>query len=66
MGGKPVPAEAVQDDHVLCPQLNYFSREQRDPVVLEVYINDLVWPSSSTGGHGGLHVGGHEEVSRQP
>ena len=35
--GKPVSVEAVQDDHVVRPQLNFFSREQRDPVVLEVY-----------------------------
>ena len=63
MGGKPVPAEAVQDDHGVCPQFNFLSRAQRDPVVLEVYIKDSVWASPSTGGHGGLHVRGQEEVS---
>ena len=33
MGGKPVPAETVPDDHVVYPPLNLFSRVRRDPVV---------------------------------
>ena len=32
-GGKPVPAKTVQDDHVMYPPLNLFSRVRRDPVV---------------------------------
>ena len=63
MGGKPVPAEAVQDDHTVCPKGNLFSHAPRDPVALEVYIKDSVWTSPSTGGDGGLHLRGQEEVS---
>ena len=33
MGGKPVPAHTVQDDHVMYLPLNLFSRVRRDPVV---------------------------------
>ena len=33
MGGKPVPAETVHDDHAMYPPLNLFSRVCRDPVV---------------------------------
>ena len=33
MGGKPVPAKTIQDDHVMYPPLNFFSRVRRDPVV---------------------------------
>ena len=45
MGGKPVLAEPVQDEHVVYPPLNLFTRARRDWVVLEVYIKDSVWAS---------------------
>ena len=65
-GGKPVPAKTVQDDHVMYPHFNFFSRVLRELVVLEVYIKDSVLAASLTGGHGAQHVGGQDEVSRQP
>ena len=63
MGGKPVPAEAVRDDHVVCPQVNPFSYAWWHPVALGVHIKDPVWTAPSTGGDCGLHLGGQEEVS---
>ena len=66
MGGKPVPAEAVQDDHVVCLQVHCLAYSGRHPVALEVRVKDPVWTSYATGGDGGLHLGGQEEVCRQP
>ena len=58
MGGKPVPAETVQDDHVMGFEMNFLSYARRHLVVLDVHIQDLVWASLATGGDGGLHFGG--------
>ena len=65
-GGERVPAETVQDDHVMYPPLDFLVGLRRDLVVWEVYIKDLVWAPSLTGGPSGPHVGGEVEVSRQP
>ena len=58
MGGKPVPAEAVQDDHVVGFQVNFLPYARRHLVGLEVHIQGLVRAPLATGGGGGLHVGG--------
>ena len=63
MGGKPVPAETVQDDHVMGFQINFSPYARRHLVVLDAYIQDSVWAALATGGDGGLHFGGQEEVS---
>ena len=63
MGGKPVPAETVQDDHVI-GLLSYFpSYGRRNLVRLVVHIQDSVRTALVPGGIGGLHLGGQEEVS---
>ena len=66
MGGKPVPAETVQDDHVMGLQIDVPLDALRYLVALDVHIQDSVWAAPGTGGDGGLHLGGQEEVSRQP
>ena len=63
MGGKPVPAEAVQDDHVMGFQVNFLPYARRHLVALEVHIQDPVRAPLAAGGDGGLHLGGQEEVS---
>ena len=42
MGGKPVPAAAVQDDHVVGFHVNFLSYFGRHLVALEVHIKDSV------------------------
>ena len=42
MGGKPVPAEVVHDDRVVCLEVNFLSYPWRHPVALEVHIKDSV------------------------
>ena len=58
MGGKPMPAEAVQDDHVVGFQVNFVPYAERHLVALKVHIQDSVWTPPATGGDGGLHLGG--------
>ena len=58
MGGKPVPAEGVQDDHSVGFQVNFLPYVERHPVALEVHIQASVWTPPATGGDGGLHLGG--------
>ena len=58
MGGKPVPAQAVQDDHVVGFQVNFLPYAGRHSVALEVHIPDPVRTSLAPGGDGGLHRGG--------
>ena len=64
MGGKPAPAETVQDDHVMGFQIHFLPYARRHVVVLDVHIQDSVWAALATGGDGGLHFGGQEEVPR--
>ena len=63
MGGKPVPAEAVQNDHIVGLQVNFLSYAWRHPVALEVHIKDSVWSPPAMGSDGGLHLGRQEEFS---
>ena len=49
-GGKPVPAEAVHDDHVVCLQVDFLSYAWRHPVALKVHIKDSVRTPPATGG----------------
>ena len=58
MGGKPVPAEAIQDDHVVGFQVNFLPYVERHLVALEVHIQDSVWTPPASSGDGGLHLGG--------
>ena len=58
MGGKPVPAEAVQDDHVMGFQVNVLPYAWRHLVALDVHVQDSVWAPLATGGDGGLRLGG--------
>ena len=64
MGGKPVPAENVQDDHVMGLQIDFPLHALRHLVALDVHIQASVWAALVTGGDGGLHFGGQEEVPR--
>ena len=66
VGGKPVPAETVQDDHVMGLQIDVPLDVLRYLVALDVHIQDPVRAALGTGGDGGLHFGRQEEVSRQP
>ena len=52
MGGKPVPAEVVQDDHGVGIQVNLWTYNGRHLVPLEAHIKDSVWTSLATGGDG--------------
>ena len=63
MGGKPVPAETVQDDHVIGLQSYVPSYGRRNLVRLVVHIQDSVRTALVLGGIGGRHLGGQEEVS---
>ena len=63
MGGKPVPAETVQDDHVIGLQPYFPSYGRRNLVRLVVHLQDSVRTALVPGGIGGLHLGGQEEVS---
>ena len=63
MGSKPMPAEVVQDDHVVGFQVPLLSYARWRLVALEVHIKDSVWTPLARGGDGGLHFGGEEEVS---
>ena len=58
MGGKPAPAEVVQDDHVVGFEVNFLPYVGRHPVALEVHVQDSVWTPLVPGGDGGLHLGG--------
>ena len=62
MGGKPVPSETVQDDHVMGFQLNLPLHGRRHLVRLVVHIQDAVRTALVPGGDGGLHLRGQEEV----
>ena len=62
MGGKPVPAETVQDDHVMGFQIDVPLDALRYLVALDVHIQDSVWAALIPGGDGGCHLGGQEEV----
>ena len=62
MGGKPVPAETVQDDHVMGFQLYFPLHVRRHLVLLNVHIQDSVRAALVPGGDGGLHFRGQEEV----
>ena len=63
MGGKPVPAETVQDDHIIGIQSYVPSYGRRILVRLVVHIQDSVRTALVLGGIGGRHLGGQEEVS---
>ena len=63
MGGRPVPAETVQDDHVMGLQIDVLLDAVRYLVALNVHIQDSVWAALVPGGVGGVHLGGQEEVS---
>ena len=62
MGGKPVAAETVQDDHVIGLQFYFPPHGWRHLVLLDVHIQDSVRTALVPGGDGGLHLRGQEEV----
>ena len=62
MGGKPVPSETVQDDHVMGIQLNLLPHGRRNLVRLVVHIQDAVRTVPVPGGDDRLHLRGQEEV----
>ena len=62
MGGKPVPSETVQDDHVMGFQLNLLPHGRRHLVLLDVHIQDAVRTALVPDGDGGLHLRGQERV----
>ena len=61
-GGKPVPAETVQDDHIMGLQIDVLLDVAWYLVALDVHIHDSVRTALVLGGIGGLHLGGQEEV----
>ena len=65
-GGKPVPAEAVRDDHVMHPLDYLLSYAGRHLVTLEVHLKDSVRTPLATCGGDGLHPRSQEEVSGHP
>ena len=52
MGGKPVPAEAVQDDHVVCLVVSCFAYAGRHVVALEVHVKHPVGTPFAARGDG--------------
>ena len=62
VGGKPVPAETVQDDHVIGLQFYFLPHGQRHLVLLDVHIQDSVRTALVPVGDGGLHLRGQDEV----
>ena len=65
-GGEPVPAETVQDDHIMGLLLDVLLGVAWYLIVLDVHIQDSVRTAFAPGGTGGLYLGGQEEVPRQP
>ena len=65
-GGMPVPAETVEDDYVMGFLGDLLSGAWRYLTVLDVHVQDAVWAARARCGDGGLHLGGQDEVSRQP
>ena len=61
-GGKPVPAETVQDDHIMGLLLDVLLGVAWYLIALDVHIQDSVRTALVPGGIGGLHLGGQEEV----
>ena len=62
MGDRPVPAESVQDDHVMGLHIDVPLDALRYLVALDVDIQESVRAALVPGGDGGLHLGGQEEV----
>ena len=57
-GGKPVPAETVQDDHIMGLLLDVLLGVAWYLIVLDVHIQDSVRTAFVPGGIGDLHLGG--------
>ena len=58
MGGKPVPAETFQDDHVMGLHIDFPLDALRYLVALDVHMQDSEWVALVTGGDGGPHFQG--------